>query len=131
MLMCVCYKPEWHLNLNRFQEKDIHHKGLFLFKYSRLSSMIPIFLFMTLNQINKILKGKDISVEERYFRCLISNLIQTEGIQSLYNMKKFCNYLLSIGEQEGSEIFLFLKNRRQEFLDNTQDIILRQLLVVE
>ena len=86
---------------------------------------------MTLNQINKILKGKDISVEERYFRCLISNLIQTEGIQSLYNMKKFCNYLLSIGEQEGSEIFLFLKNRREEFLINTEDIILKHLLVVE
>ncbi len=86
---------------------------------------------MTLNEINKILKGKEITVEERYFRCLISNLIQTQGIQTLYNTKKFCNYLLSIGEQEGSEIFLFLKNRREEFLNNTEDIILRQLLVVE
>ena len=84
---------------------------------------------MTLNEINKILKEKEITVEERYFRCLISNLIQTRGIQTLYNTKKFCNYLLSI-EQEGSEIFLFLKQRREEFLDNTQDIILRHLLVV-
>ena len=85
---------------------------------------------MTLSEINRILKEKEISVEERYFRCLISNLIQTQGVQTLYNTKKFCNYLLSI-EQDGSEMFLFLKNRRQEFLDNTQDIILRQLLVVE
>jgi len=59
---------------------------------------------MTLNQINKILKGKDISVEERYFRCLISNLIQTRGIQTLYNTKKFCNYLLSIGEHDIEKI---------------------------
>jgi hypothetical protein len=86
---------------------------------------------MTLSEINKILKGKEITVEERYFRCLISNLIQTQGVQTLYNTKKFCEYLISIGEQDGSEIFLFLKNRRQEFLDNTEDIILRQLLVVE
>ena len=86
---------------------------------------------MTLSEINRILKEKEISVEERYFRCLISNLIQThQGIQTLYNTKKFCNYLLSI-EQDGSEMFLFLKNRRQEFLDNTQDIILKHLLVVE
>ena len=86
---------------------------------------------MTLNEINKILKEKEIKVEERYFRCLICNIIQTRGIQTLYNTKKFCNYLLSIGVQEGSEIFLFLKNRREEFLNNTEDIILKHLLVVE
>ena len=85
---------------------------------------------MTLNEINRILKEKEITLEERYFRCLICNIIQTQGVQTLYNTKKFCNYLLSIGEQEGSEIFLFLKQRREEFLDNTQDIILRHLLVV-
>lgn len=85
---------------------------------------------MTIKEINKRLIRKNITVEERYFRCLISNLIQTRGIQTLYNTKKFCNYLISIGEVDGSEIFIFLKNRRQEFLDNTQDIILRQLLVV-
>ncbi len=86
---------------------------------------------MTLNEINKILKGKEITVDERYFRCLISNLIQTQGIQTLYNTKKFCEYLISTGEQDGSEIFIFLKKRRQEFLDNTEDIILKHLLVVE
>ena len=86
---------------------------------------------MTLNEINRILKEKEITVEERYFRCLISNLIQTRGIQTLYNTKKFCEYLISIGEVDGSEIFIFLKNRRQEFLDNTQDIILKHLLVVK
>ena len=86
---------------------------------------------MTLREINRILKEKEITVEERYFRCLICNLIQTQGVQTLYNTKKFYEYLISIGEQDDSEIFLFLKNRRQEFLDNTEDIILRQLLVVE
>ena len=85
---------------------------------------------MTMREINKRLKGK-VDKEERFFRCIITHLIHTEGIQTLYNTKKFCNYLLSIGEQDGSEMFLFLKNRREEFLDNTQDIILRQLLVVE
>ena len=86
---------------------------------------------MTLREINKILKGKEITVEERFFRCIITHLIQTEGIQSLYNMKKFCNYLILIGEKDGGEIFLFLKQRREDFLNNTEDIILRQLLVVE
>ena len=86
---------------------------------------------MTLKEINKRLKGKDITVEERFFRCIIGNLIQREGIQTLYNTKKFCNYLLSIGEQDGSEMFLFLKQKREEFLDNTEDIFLRQLLVVD
>ena len=86
---------------------------------------------MTLKEINKILKGKEITAEERFFRCIITHLINTEGIQTLYNTKKFCNYLISIGEQDGSEMFIFLKQRREEFLDNTQDIILRHLLVVD
>jgi hypothetical protein len=86
---------------------------------------------MTIKELNKRLKEKDITVEERFFRCLISNIIQTQGIQTLYNTKKFCEYLIMIGEVDGSEVFLFLKQRRQEFLDDTQDIILRQLLVVE
>ena len=86
---------------------------------------------MTIREINKILKGKDITVDERFFRSIIGNLIQREGIQTLYNTKKFCNYLISIGEQDGSEMFIFLKQRREEFLNNTEDIILRHLLVVD
>ena len=86
---------------------------------------------MTIKEINKRLKGKNITVEERFFRCVIGNLIQREGIQTLYNTKKFCQYLISIGEVDNSEMFLFLKNRREEFLINTQDIILRHLLVVD
>ena len=86
---------------------------------------------MTIKEINKILKGKDIAVDERFFRSIIGNLIQREGIQTLYNTKKFCNYLISIGEQDGSEMFIFLKQRREEFLNNTEDIILRHLLVVD
>jgi hypothetical protein len=86
---------------------------------------------MTLNEINRILKEKEITVEERFFRCIITHLIKSQGIQTLYNTKKFCEYLISIGEVDCSEIFIFLKQRREDFLDNTQDIILRQLLVVE
>ena len=86
---------------------------------------------MTIKEINKRLKGKNITVEERFFRCVIGNLIQREGIQTLYNTKKFCQYLISIGEQDGSDMFIFMKQRREEFLNNTQDIILRQLLVVD
>ena len=85
---------------------------------------------MTLKEINKILKGK-VSKEERFFRCIITHLINTEGIQTLYNRKKFCNYLLSIGEQDGSEMFILLKNKREDFLKNTQDIILKYLMVVK
>ena len=85
---------------------------------------------MTLREINKTLKGK-VSKEERFFRCLITHLIQREGIQTFYNTKKFCQYLISIGEQDGSEMFIFLKHRREEFLNNTEDIILKHLMVVK
>jgi len=86
---------------------------------------------MTLKEISKSLKGEDIPVEERFFRCIITHLIKSQGIQTLYNTKKFCNYLISIGEQDGSEMFIFLKQRREEFLDNTEDIILKHLMVVK
>jgi hypothetical protein len=85
---------------------------------------------MTFKEINKSLKGK-VSKEERFFRCIITHLIQTEGIQSLYNMKKFCNYLILIGEKDGGEMFILLKNKREDFLKNTQDIILKHLMVVK
>ena len=86
---------------------------------------------MTLKEINKILKEKKITAEERFFRCIITHLINTEGIQTLYNTKKFCQYLISIGEQDGSDMFILLKNKREDFLKNTQDIILRHLMVVD
>ena len=85
---------------------------------------------MTLKEISKSLKGK-VSKEERFFRCIITHLIQTEGIQSLYNMKKFCNYLILIGEKDGGEMFIFLKHRRDEFLEETKDIILKHLMVIK
>ena len=85
---------------------------------------------MTLREINKTLKGK-VSKEERYFKCFIAHLINTEGIQSLYNKKMFCDYLILIGEKDGGEMFLFLKHRREEFLNNTEDIILKHLMVVK
>lgn len=86
---------------------------------------------MTFQEMNKILKGKVLSKEEKYFRCFIAHVIDSEGIQTLYNKKKFCEYLLLIGEKDGSEMFNFLKQRREEFLENTQDIILKQLMVVK
>ena len=85
---------------------------------------------MTLREINKTLKGK-VSKEERYFKCFIAHLINTEGIQSLYNKKMFCDYLILIGEKDGGKMFNYLKQRREEFLDNTEDIILRHLMVVD
>ena len=85
---------------------------------------------MTLKEISKSLKGK-VSKEERFFRSLMTHLIKTQGIQTLYNTKKFCQYLILIGEQDGSEMFLFLKNRRKEFLDNTESIILKHLMIVK
>jgi len=85
---------------------------------------------MTFQEMNKILKG-EVSKEENYFRCFIAHVIDSEGIQTLYNKKKFCEYLLLIGEKDGSIMFNFLKQRRDEFLENTQDIILKQLMVVK
>ena len=86
---------------------------------------------MTIREINKILKEKKITAEERFFRCIITHLINTEGIQTLYNTKKFCQYLISIGEQDGSGMFFFMKQRREEYLKSTEDIILKHLMVVK
>jgi len=85
---------------------------------------------MTFKEMNKILKGK-VSKEEKYFRCFIAHVIDSEGMKTLYNKKMFCEYLLLIGEKDGGEMFNFLKQRRDEFLENTQDIILKQLMVVK
>ena len=85
---------------------------------------------MTFQELNKILKGK-VSKEEKYFRSFIAHVIDSEGIQTLYNKKMFCDYLIIIGEKDGSDLFNFLKQRRDEFLENTQDIILKQLMVVK
>jgi hypothetical protein len=85
---------------------------------------------MTLSEISKHLKGK-VGKEERFFRCIIAHLIHSEGVQTLYSKKMFCNYLLSIGEKDGSEMFLLLKERREVFLNNTENIILQQLIRVE
>ena len=86
---------------------------------------------MTFQEMNKILKGKVLSKEEKYFRCFIAHVIDSEGMKTLYNKKMFCEYLIIIGEKDGSEMFNFLKQRRDEFLENTQDIILKQLMVVK
>ncbi len=85
---------------------------------------------MTLKEISKSLKGK-VSKEERFFRCIIIRIIQREGIHTLYNTKKFCQYLILIGEKDGGEMFIFLKHRREEFLNNTEDIILKHLMVIK
>ena len=85
---------------------------------------------MTLKEISKSLKGK-VSKEERFFRCIIIRIIQREGIQTLYNTKKFCQYLISIGEQDGSEMFIFMKQRREEYIKSTEDVILKHLMVLK
>ena len=59
---------------------------------------------MTFQELNKILKGK-VSKEEKYFRCFIAHVIDNEGIHTLYNTKKFCEYLIIIGEKDGGEMF--------------------------
>jgi len=86
---------------------------------------------MTFQEMNKILLGKVLSKEEKYFRCFIAHVIDSEGMKTLYNKKMFCEYLLLIGEKDGGEMFNFLKQRRDEFLENTQYIILKQLMVVK
>ena len=85
---------------------------------------------MTPIELSRSLIGK-LSTEERYFRVIVSNLIKDRKFRILYREKIFSIYLIStMGEDQGSEMYLYLMRRRDEYMVTVEDIILKQLRVV-
>lgn len=75
--------------------------------------------------ISRLLKGQ-VSPMERYFRVILSNLIVTGRGHMIYNEQEFCEEIKLI-EGEG-EMYDFLIQRRNEFMENIDDILLGQLM---
>ncbi len=86
---------------------------------------------MTPIELSRSLIGK-VSKQERYFRVIVSNLIKDRSLRILYREKTFSVYLISkMGEDEGSEMYLYLMKRRDEYMVTVEDIILKQLRVIQ
>jgi hypothetical protein len=84
---------------------------------------------MNVKDIVKNLKG--LEPRERYFRVLVSYLIKTRDIKLLYRVYSFSRYLISMGEDEGSEQFNFLMKRRDEYMVTVERLIMNQLMVIQ
>ncbi len=77
---------------------------------------------MTPIELSKSLIGK-VSKQERYFRVIVSNLIKDRKFRILYREKTFSIHLISnMGEDQGSEMYLYLMRRRDEYMVTVEDI---------
>jgi len=86
---------------------------------------------MTPIELSRSLIGK-VSKQERYFRVIVSNLIMNRSLRILYREKTFSIYLTSImGEDEGSEMYLYLMKRRDEYMVTVERLIMNQLQVIQ
>lgn len=86
---------------------------------------------MTPIELSKSLIGK-VSTEERYFRVIVSNLIKDRSLRILYREKTFSVYLISkLSEDEGSEMYLYLMRRRDEYMVTVERLIMNQLQVIQ
>ena len=85
---------------------------------------------MTPIELSRSLIGQ-VSKQERYFRVIVSNLIKDRSLKILYREKSFSVYLISkLSEDEGSDMYLYLMRRRDEYMVTVEDIIMKQLRVV-
>lgn len=82
-----------------------------------------------LRELVKNLKG--LEPRERYFRVLVSYLIKTGDIKLLYREYTFSRYLISMGEDEGSDMYLYLMKRRDEYMITVERLIMNQLQVIQ
>ena len=90
----------------------------------------PYFYNMfNLRELVKNLKG--LEPRERYFRVLVSYLIKTGDIKLMYLEHTFSQYLISMGEDQGSEQFNFLMRRRDEYMITVERLIMNQLQVIQ
>jgi hypothetical protein len=86
---------------------------------------------MTPIELSRSLIGK-VSKQERYFRVIVSNLIKDRSLRILYREKTFSIYLTSImSEDEGSEMYLYLMKRRDEYMVTVERLIMNQLQVIQ
>lgn len=86
---------------------------------------------MTPIELSRSLIGQ-VSKQERYFRVIVSTLIKDQSLRILYRGKTFSMYLTSImGEDEGSEMYLYLMKRRDEYMITVERLIMRQLQVIQ
>ena len=86
---------------------------------------------MTTIELSKSLIGK-VSKQERYFRVIVSNLIKDRSLTTLYREKSFSVYLISnMGEDQGSEMYLYLMRRRDEYMVTVERLIMNQLMVIQ
>lgn len=85
---------------------------------------------MTPIEPSRTLIGK-VNKQERYFRVIVSNLIKKRSLRILYREYNFSRHLISnMGEVEGSDMYLYLMKRRDEYMITIEDIIMRQLQVI-
>jgi hypothetical protein len=86
---------------------------------------------MTPIELSKSLIGK-VSKQERYFRIIVSNLIKDRNLRILYREKTFSIHLISnMGEDEGSDMYLYLMKRRDEYMITVERLIMNQLQVIQ
>ena len=86
---------------------------------------------MTPIELSKSLIGK-VSTEERYFRVIVSDLIKDRSLRILYREKTFSVYLISkLSEDEGSDMYLYLMKRRDEYMITVERLIMNQLQVIQ
>ena len=77
-------------------------------------------------EISRLLKGK-VSPMERYFRVLLTNLIVTGRVNIIYDEQEFCKEIKLI-EGDGGEVYEFLIKRRNEVMEDINDLLLGQLM---
>ena len=77
-------------------------------------------------EISRLLNGK-VSPMERYFRVLLTNLIVTGRGNVIYNEQEFCKEIKLI-EGDGGEVYQYLIEKRNEFMENIDDLLLGQLM---
>jgi hypothetical protein len=86
---------------------------------------------MTPIELSKSLIGK-VSKQERYFRVIVSNLIKDRSLTTLYREKSFSVYIISkLSEDQGSDIYLYLMKRRDEYMITVERLIMNQLQVIQ
>ena len=86
---------------------------------------------MTPIELSRSLIGQ-VSKQERYFRVIVSNLIKDRSLKILYREKSFSVYLISkLSEDEGSDMYLYLMKRRDEYMITVERLIMNQLQVIQ
>ena len=81
---------------------------------------------MNIKDISKSLKGV-VSPQERFFRVMVHYFITKGRSVLLYDEDKFKEYIMTI-EGEDSDMYKFMIQRRQEYMMNVEDILLRGLM---